>query len=104
MGRVVTIGRVAILTQPLNGRQPCHYCGPCEQGCSTNSYFSSPYTTVKDAAATGRMTLITDAVASHIIIDKTTGKASGMAFIDRQTRTPREVKAKIVVRSVRRTM
>ena len=49
MGRTVTIGRVAILTKPLNGRQPCHYCGPCEQGCITFSYYSSPWTTLKAA-------------------------------------------------------
>src|SRR5690606_5191546 len=27
MGRTVTIGRVAILTEALNGRPACHYCG-----------------------------------------------------------------------------
>ena len=30
--RVLTIGRVAILTQNHNGRAACHYCGPCERG------------------------------------------------------------------------
>lgn len=97
MGRVVTIGRVAILTKPLNGRQPCHYCGPCEQGCITFSYFNSPWTTLKDAGATGRLTLLTDAVASHILMDRNTGKAAGVAYIDRLTRQPREAKAKVVV-------
>ena len=43
MGRVATIGRTAIITKPLNGRQPCHYCGPCEQGCITHSYYNSPH-------------------------------------------------------------
>src|ERR1700753_2625412 len=28
-GRTVTISRAANLTQSLNGRKPCHYCGPC---------------------------------------------------------------------------
>ena len=97
MGRTVTIGRVAILTKPLNGRQPCHYCGPCEQGCSTFSYFSSPFTTLKAAAATGRLTLITDAVASHITLARETGKAAGIAYISRTTRMPREVRGKIIV-------
>jgi choline dehydrogenase-like flavoprotein len=97
MGRTVTIGRVAILTKPLNGRQPCHYCGPCEQGCITFSYYSSPWTTLKAAGATGNLTLITDAVASHIVMDKNTGKASGIAYIDRTTRVPREVQAKVVL-------
>jgi len=44
--RHLTIGRVAILTQALNGRLPCHYCGPCERGCSTGSYFSSQASTL----------------------------------------------------------
>ena len=97
MGRTVTIGRVAILTRPLNGRQPCHYCGPCEQGCVTFSYYSSPWTTLKAAGDTGRLTLIADAVASHITMDRNTGKASGIAYIERTTRMPREVRAKVIV-------
>src|SRR5881392_1737553 len=52
--RRVTIGRVAILTQSLNGRLACHYCGPCERGCSTGSYFSSQASTLPAARATGR--------------------------------------------------
>ena len=97
LGRTVTIGRVAILTRPLNGRQPCHYCGPCEQGCSTFSYYSSPWTTLKAAGETGRLTLITDAVASHITIDKASGKANGIAYIERTSRLPRELRAKAIV-------
>ena len=53
-GRLVTIGRSANLTAPLNGRAPCHYCGPCERGCITHSYFNSAFTTVADAGARGR--------------------------------------------------
>jgi choline dehydrogenase-like flavoprotein len=94
-GRTVTIGRAAILTKPHNGRAACHYCGPCEQGCSTFSYFSSPWTTIADAAKTGRLTLQTDAVASHVVMKD--GKAAGIAYIDRLTREPREVRAKIVL-------
>lgn len=93
--RTVTIGRTAILTKALNGRQACHYCGPCERGCSTYSYFSSPFTTVADAQKTGRLSLITDAVASHLVMKD--GKAAGVAYIDRLSRQPREVRAKIVI-------
>jgi choline dehydrogenase-like flavoprotein len=95
MGRRVTIGRAAILTRPLNGRQPCHYCGPCEQGCSTFSYFSSPFTTIKDAQATGRLTLVTDAVCSHIVVKD--GKAAGIGYIDRTSKAAREVRGKTVI-------
>ena len=97
MGRVVTIGRVAILTKDHNGRAACHYCGPCEQGCITHSYYASPFTTLAAAANTGNLTLVTDAVASHVTMDRSTGRASGIAYIDRVTRAPREIRAKVVV-------
>lgn len=95
MDRTVTIGRAAILTRALNGRQPCHACGPCERGCSTYSYFNAVYTTLPDAMKTGRMKLITDAVAARVTTKD--GKATGVMYIDRHTRQPREVKAKIVL-------
>lgn len=96
-GHTVTIGRAAILTQPHNGRLPCHYCGPCERGCSTFSYFSSPFTTVKDALASGNCTLITNAVVSHIDMDSGANKASGVTFVDRHTREVKEVRGKAVI-------
>ena len=95
MGRVVTIGRAAVLTQKHNGRAACHYCGPCEQGCSTFSYFSSPWTTIADAQRTGRFTLICDAVAAQI--PSKDGKATGVMYVDRVSREPREIRAKVVV-------
>jgi choline dehydrogenase-like flavoprotein len=95
MGRVVTMGRAAILTKALNGRQPCHYCGPCERGCVTYSYFNSPTTTIPDANKTGRLTLITDAVVARVNIKD--GKASGVSYLDRVSRDPHEVRGKIVL-------
>jgi len=97
--RNVTIGRTAILTKPLNGRQPCHYCGPCEQGCITHSYFSSVWTTVADAERSGNCAVLTDAVVSHVTTDKDTGLADGVAYYDRLTRAPRKLRAKVVVLS-----
>jgi choline dehydrogenase-like flavoprotein len=96
-GHTVTIGRAAVITQPHNGRQPCHYCGPCERGCSTFSYFSSPFTTVKDALASGNCTLITNAVVSHIDMDNGANKARGVTFVDRHTREVKEVRGKAVI-------
>lgn len=92
----VLIGRAAVLTQDLNGRKACHYCGPCDHGCVTNSYFSSPWTTIADAVKTGNCTVVTDAVVSHIETDSNTGLARGVAYIDRLTRQPREIRAKAV--------
>ncbi len=97
MGRVATIGRTAIITVPHNGRAACHYCGPCEQGCITHSYYNSPTTTLKAALETGNCDLVVDAVASHVTRDSRTGRAAGVAYIDRNTRAPREVRGKVVL-------
>ena len=97
MGRAATIGRSAIITRAHNGRQPCHYCGPCEQGCVTHSYYNSPTTTLKAAADTGKCAVITDAVAAGLTKDARTGKASGVTYIDRISRVSREVRGKVVM-------
>jgi choline dehydrogenase-like flavoprotein len=96
-GYTVTIGRAAIVTQLHNGRLPCHYCGPCERGCSTFSYFSSPFTTVADAQKSGNCTLITNAVVSHVNMDNASNKASGVTYVDRLTRQVKEVRGKAVI-------
>ena len=98
-GRNVTIGRAAVLTRPLNGRQPCHYCGPCEHGCVTHSYFSSVWTTVADAEKSGNCKVLTDSVVSHVTTDKDSGLANGVVYYDRISRAPRELRAKVVVLS-----
>ncbi len=97
LGWTVTIGRTAVLTKPHNGRAPCHYCGPCERGCRTRSYFNSPTTTIEAARDTGRLTLLTDAVVYKVLMDSDSGKATGVAYIDRVTRVPRQVRGKVVV-------
>lgn len=97
MGRVVTIGRSAIITRPLNGRQACHYCGPCEQGCITHSYYNSPTTTLKAALETGNCDLVVDAVASHLTRDARTGRAAGVVYLDRNTRVSHEVRGRVVL-------
>jgi len=97
LGRTVTIGRVAIVTQNHNGRLACHYCGPCERGCRTFSYFSSPFTTVADAQNSGNCTVLTNAVVSHVNMDNSGNKASGVTYVDRITRQVKEVKGKAVI-------
>jgi choline dehydrogenase-like flavoprotein len=96
-GRTLTMGRLANLTKPLNGRAPCHYCGPCERGCVTRSYFNSAYTTVADALKTGKCTHIPNAMVYQVLMDKATNKARGVSYVDRITRETREVRAKTVV-------
>jgi choline dehydrogenase-like flavoprotein len=94
-GRRVTIGRSANLTKDLNGRFACHYCGPCYRGCITRSYFNSPATTLADAEETGRLKILTGAVAAQVLMKD--GRASGISYIEEQTRERKEVHGKIVM-------
>jgi choline dehydrogenase-like flavoprotein len=96
-GRTLTMGRLANITKPINGRSPCHYCGPCERGCVTHSYFNAAFTTVADALKTGNCTHIPNAMVYQVLMDKATNKARGVTYVDRITRETREVRAKTVV-------
>ncbi|HKY05126.1 MAG TPA: GMC family oxidoreductase, partial [Blastocatellia bacterium] len=95
--RRVTMGRAAILTRKHQGRAACHYCGHCDRGCTTASYFNSPGSTLPAAARTGRPTLRTNAVASHLVMDARTGKARGVACIDQVTKRAFEVFGRVIV-------
>jgi len=83
--RILTMGRVAVLTQPHNGRAACHYCGPCQQGCTAGAYFSTQSCTLPAARATGNLTLISDSVVEGVDYDPETKRASGVRVIDANT-------------------
>jgi choline dehydrogenase-like flavoprotein len=88
--------RLAILTAPLNGRPPCHYCAQCGRGCLTASNFSSSQVMIPVAQATGRFTLIANAMAREIVLGKN-GKAEAVSYIDKTTRRENRVRARAVV-------
>ncbi len=88
--------RLAILTRPLNGRPACHYCGQCGRGCRLASNFSSSQVLIPPAQDTGRLTLITGAMAREILIGKD-GRAEGVSYIDKATRSEKRIHARAVV-------
>jgi choline dehydrogenase-like flavoprotein len=88
--------RLSILTKPLNGRPACHYCGQCGRGCSTHSNFSSPSVLIPPALKTGRLKIITGAMAREVTIDDA-GLANGVTYIDKKTTRDNHVRARIVV-------
>ena len=94
--RVLTIGRAAILTQDHNGRAACHYCGPCERGCITHSYFTSIGATLPAARATGRLTLRPHSVVHGVVYDEARDRAAGVRVIDALSRQPLEFRARVV--------
>ena len=94
--RLLTIGRCAVLTRPHQGRAACHYCGPCERGCITHSYFSSIGSTLPAAAATGRLTLRPNSVVAQVMYDERTDRATGVRAVDAATMQPLEFRSRLV--------
>jgi choline dehydrogenase-like flavoprotein len=96
LGLTVIPSRLSIITKPHNGRAPCHYCGQCNRGCMTASNFSSTNVLIPPAQKTGRLTLITDAMAREVTVGKD-GLANGVSYIDKKTGTDKHISARIVV-------
>ncbi len=95
-GRVMTIGRCAVLTQPHGGRAACHHCGPCHRGCSTGSYFSSLSSTLPAAMATGNLTVRTHSIVHSVIYDEQRDRAVGVRVIDAQSKRPIELFGRLI--------
>lgn len=96
MDRRLTALRVAQLSRPHRGRPACHCCGSCGSGCDVDAFFSTPAVTLPDAMATGNLTLQTDSVVRHVIVDKE-ARASGVGYFDRVKKDYREAFAKVIV-------
>jgi choline dehydrogenase-like flavoprotein len=58
---------------------------------------TNPPPALADAFRTGRLTLRPNAVVSHVVLDRATGAAGGVAFVDRRTGRAQEVRARAVV-------
>ncbi len=88
--------RMSMITKPLNGRAACHYCGQCGRGCSTHSNFSTPSVLLPPALKTGKLKIVTGAMAREVLTD-TEGLATGVSYIDTATGGEETVRAKVVV-------
>jgi len=88
--------RMAIITQPRNGRAACHYCGQCSRGCISASNFSSSQVLLPPALATGRLSLVTNAMAREISLD-VRGRAEAAVYIDRKSKTEHRILARSFV-------
>ena len=83
--RTVTIGRTATLTEPLGDRAACHYCGPCERGCSTGSYYSTLSVALPRARETGNLTLRPNSLVCGVKYDEAANRATGVDVIDTES-------------------
>jgi choline dehydrogenase-like flavoprotein len=96
LGFPATPRRVAQLTQMLHNRPPCHYCGNCVNGCDVGAMFSTVSSTLPPALKTGNVTLLCDAVVSHVLTDAG-NHACGVRYMERYSNRVLEIQAGIVV-------
>jgi len=88
--------RSAIITRPTNGRAPCHYCGQCGRACMTASNYASSYVQIFPAMKTGRVKVITNAMARELLTDGG-GKVNAVSYVDKNTRSEQQVRCRTVV-------
>ncbi len=94
--RLMTIGRVANLTVPHQGRTNCQYRNKCWLGCPFGGYFSTQSSTLPAAMKTGNLTLRPFSIVTKVLYDKNTKKATGVEVLDAETNQTYEYKAKVV--------
>jgi choline dehydrogenase-like flavoprotein len=90
--------RQAVITRPTNGRAPCHYCGQCTRACRTQSNYASSYVQIFPAMRTGRVDVLTNAMARELVTDAS-GKVVAVSYVDKTTRTERQVRCRTAVLS-----
>lgn len=101
LGRPVTVGRVAHLTAPQAhhtkiGRGSCQFRNKCMRGCPYGAYFSSLSATLPCAQATGKLTMVHNAIVAEVLYDEKNAKAKGVRVIDQHTLESKEYFAKII--------
>jgi len=90
----VHTGRMAINSQPRDGRGRCLQMGFCFQGCKSGAKWSTLYTEIPKAEATGNYELRTESHVSRIE-HNAVGKVTGVVYFDKDG-VERRQKARIV--------
>jgi choline dehydrogenase-like flavoprotein len=90
----VHTGRMAINSQPRDGRGGCQQIGFCFQGCKSGAKWSTLYTEIPKGEATGNLEVRTDAMALRIEHDAG-GKVTGVVYANSKGEQFRQ-KARVV--------
>jgi choline dehydrogenase-like flavoprotein len=103
MGRVLTPYRAGVTTDGLKHnkyRSRCYGRGACSRrtgGCDIHAAFDSPTGLIYPAMETGNLTLRPNSTVYEVTVDPNTGRASGVSFVDSETRVTYQAKARSVV-------
>ena len=103
MGRVLTPYRAGVATDGLKHnkyRSRCYGRGACDRhvgGCDIHAAFDSPTGLIHPAMDTGHLTLRPNSTVYEVTVDKNTGKATGVSFLDSESKKSYQAKGKTVL-------
>ena len=87
--QTVHTGRMAINSQPRNGRGGCQQIGFCFQGCKSGAKWSTLYTEIPAGEATGHLEVRSNSHVMHIEHDAS-GKVTGVVYTDGEGKQQRQ--------------
>ncbi len=90
----VSTGRMAINSQPRDGRGSCQQIGFCFQGCKSGAKWSTLYTEIPKGEATGNLEVRPGSMVAKIEHDDS-GKVTGVLYFDGDGKLQRQ-KARVV--------
>jgi choline dehydrogenase-like flavoprotein len=85
-----------ILAKEMDLRMACFWATMCGRGCSIKANYQSTTVHLPPALATGNLDIITNAMARTVETDSS-GRATGVNFVDKTTGLDYSVKGRIVV-------
>jgi choline dehydrogenase-like flavoprotein len=98
IGVPVIPSRLSILTKKINeDRGVCFYCGQCNRNCSAaKADFSASSVLIHPALKTGKIDLVTDAMAREVTTNKE-GIATGVSYINKIDLQEYQVRGRTVI-------
>jgi choline dehydrogenase-like flavoprotein len=100
LGIPVRAAHTAVLTRDMPDavapRSACLNATPCTRGCTIGAMFQTTTSLLPMAKATGRLTIVTDAMVSRVTMARP-DRAAGVEYVDRKTGLRHRVNARTVV-------
>ena len=85
-----------ILAADMQRRSACLWATSCGRGCAIRANYQSTTVHLPPALATGNLDILSNAMVREITLDES-GKARGVAYIDKTTGREGEISARVVV-------
>jgi choline dehydrogenase-like flavoprotein len=100
IGIPVRAAHTAVLTRDMPNdvapRSACFNATPCTRGCTIGAMFQTTTSFLPMARATGRLTVVTDAMVARVVMAGA-NRAAGVEYVDRKTGMRHQAKARVVV-------